>query len=46
MQIELQKDIGEEIIMKLRELESKIIKLLKIKNEKELSDTSVPGNRS
>ena len=46
MQIELQKDIGEEIIMKLRELESKIIKLLKIKNEKELSNTSVPGNRS
>jgi len=46
MQPEIQKDIGEEIMIKLKELESKIIKLLKIKDEKELSDPLVLRNRT
>ncbi len=46
MHPEIQKDIGEEIMIKLKELESKIIKLLNIKNEKELSDPLVLGNRT
>jgi hypothetical protein len=40
MEIEIQKDIGEEIIMKLKDLIFKINKLVEGKNEKELSDSS------
>jgi hypothetical protein len=35
MKTEVKKDIGEEILIKLKELEIKIIKLLKVKNEQE-----------
>jgi len=46
MQPEIQKDIGEEIIIKLKELESKIIRLLKIQNEKEFKNPSLVRNRT
>ena len=38
---ELQSDIGEEIIIKLKELENKIKQILK-DNEEKLSNSSVP----
>ena len=46
MQAEIKKDLIEEIMIKLDELERKIIKLLKIKNEKELSNPFVLRNRA
>ena len=46
MENKLQLDIGEEIIMKLKEISLKINKLLEEKNEKELSNPHIPGNRT
>ena len=39
MEIETSKDIGEEIMIKLEELEEKLNRLIKMKNEKEFSNT-------
>ena len=41
MQDEIKKDIGEEIIMKLKDLIGKINKLRENQNEKELSDSHI-----
>ena len=46
MQAEIQKDIGEEIIMKLKEIEFKLNKLLKKKNEEELQDPFMVRDRA
>lgn len=46
MQNKVEKDISEEIIIKLKEIEQKIIQLLKIKNEKEFSDPYIYRNRA
>ncbi len=46
MKTEIKPDIGEEIIMKLEDLEFRINKLLEIRNEKELSNTPVSRNRT
>ncbi len=44
MKSNVQKDTGEEILIKLKELEKKLIQLLKIKNEKEYP--IIPKNRN
>ncbi len=43
MKIELKRDIGEEIMIKLRELDEKINKFLN-KNEKKYKNPSLDGN--
>lgn len=44
--MQLERDIGEEIILRLKELQSKVNKLVKIKNEEEFSDTYMARNRT
>lgn len=46
MREEIKKDLGEEIIMKIKELIAKYKKLLKQQNEEELADSSLSGNRT
>lgn len=46
MEVELKRDIGAEIIMKIKDLEFKLSQLKKIKNEKELANTFVIRERS
>mgnify|MGYP001610084163 FL=1 len=45
-EIEMQKDVGAEIIMKLKDLMFKLNKISEKKNEKELPDSHISGNRS
>lgn len=46
MQPEIQNDIGEEIIFRLKVLISKLNKILNLHNEKEFANTLVYRNRS
>jgi len=46
MEIEIQKDLGEEILIRLKELEEKIIKILKEKNEIKRPDSCLCNNRA
>ncbi len=46
MQPEIQNDIGEEVLLRLNILISKLNKILKLKDEKELSDSFVYRNRA
>jgi len=44
--VEIEKDLGDEIIMKLKDLITKYNKLLVQPNEKELTNTHIPRNTS
>lgn len=44
MKNELERDLGEEIIVKLRDLINKLNKLQKEKDEKELTDSCISRN--
>jgi len=46
METEASRDIGEEIMRKLRELEEKINKLIRTKNDNEFKTLVMDGNRT
>lgn len=46
MQTEIEKDLGDEIIMKLKDLIAKYNKLLEQQNEKEFTDPHISRDRT